>query len=196
MNETLKWCHKVNQTHSPVLSSLGHKNARLPYFKKVQHPNEKSWAKKRFRQRNQGSSKSLFMWKKFLGEWHFKLRWPMISAISCDHFQPPAIVAPGNSMERFSMFPIGFWAFVSGDYQSFLFEWYSFFQRQGGSLSYFDGVKQLGPQFELPTQPCIVHWVVNMDTKAKTLHLLHSYLVLNHPLTFTAAGLSGIYFTT
>ena len=68
VNETLKWCHKVNQTHSPVLSSLGQKSARLPYLKKVQHPNEKSKAKKRFRQSNQGSSESLFMWKKFLDE--------------------------------------------------------------------------------------------------------------------------------
>ena len=81
----------------------------------------------------------------------------MISAISCDHFQPPAIVAPANSMERFSMFPISLWAFLSGEFQSFLLEWYSFFQRQGGSVSYFDGVKQLGPQFELPTQHRIVH---------------------------------------
>ena len=81
----------------------------------------------------------------------------MISVISCAHIQPPAIDAPANGMERFSMFLISFWAFVSGDYQSFLLEWYSFFQRQGGSVSYFDGVKQLGPQFELPTEPCIVN---------------------------------------
>lgn len=41
--------------------------------------------------------------------------------------------------------------------QSFLLELYSFFQRYGISVSFFDGVKQLGPQFESPTHSYFVY---------------------------------------
>ena len=46
-NETLRRRHKVNETHSPVLS-MGQKSAQLPYFKKVQHLKEKSRPKNIF----------------------------------------------------------------------------------------------------------------------------------------------------
>ena len=48
VNETLRWRHKANLTHSPALSSMGQESAQLLYFEKVQHSKEKPRAKNVF----------------------------------------------------------------------------------------------------------------------------------------------------
>ena len=48
VNETLRGLNKVNQTHSPVFSSMCQKSAQLHYFENVKHPKEKYRAKNFF----------------------------------------------------------------------------------------------------------------------------------------------------
>lgn len=48
VNETMRWCHKVNWTHSPALSCIGQKSAQLPWFERVQYLKETPRAKNIF----------------------------------------------------------------------------------------------------------------------------------------------------
>jgi len=48
VNETLRWRHKVNWTHSPGLPSMGQKSAQLPWFERVQHSEGKVQCQKPF----------------------------------------------------------------------------------------------------------------------------------------------------
>jgi len=66
-NETLRWCHKVNLTHSPVLLSMGQKSTQLPCCKRAQHLKEKSRAKNFFAIVNRAVAKFIYAKKSFGG---------------------------------------------------------------------------------------------------------------------------------
>ena len=67
VNETLRGRHKVNQTHSPVFSSMRQKSAQLPYFENVKHPKEKYRAKNFFAKVIRAVGKGFFYVKAILG---------------------------------------------------------------------------------------------------------------------------------
>ena len=70
-NETLRWRHKVNYTHSPVLLSISQKSAQLPCFERVQHLMEKSRTKNFFAKVIRAVAKVYLCEKNFGAWWHF-----------------------------------------------------------------------------------------------------------------------------
>ena len=72
-SETLRWRHKLNWTHSPVLASIGQKSAKLPCLLRVQHLKEKSRVKNFLAIINRAVAKVYLCDKKFGGWWHLNL---------------------------------------------------------------------------------------------------------------------------
>ena len=73
VNETLRWRHKANLTHSHVLPSMGQESAQLIYFEKVQHSKENSRSKNVFAKAIRAVARVYLCAKKVWCWWHFKL---------------------------------------------------------------------------------------------------------------------------
>ena len=106
MGQRVRWCgsgskgkdHRVTESrlvldanemtsqkkldHSPVLRSMGQKSPQLPYFEKVQHLKEKSWAKTFFAKVISAMAKVYLREKHFEGLWHFKIKCRNMVSIS------------------------------------------------------------------------------------------------------------------
>ena len=71
VNETMRWRHKVNWTHSPALSCIGQKSAQLPWFERVQYLKKKSRAKNIFATVIRAVAKIYLCENNFGGWWNF-----------------------------------------------------------------------------------------------------------------------------